>query len=622
MTNRKINDTYELWTFLKTEGGFDTKNYDKAMFTQLMSAFKISSEKDFETALKQWIKQEDFIVNFFQLLQPFSLMISDILSLFAKYEIKESNNNFEILFNSSQMKKELSFNISNFIEYQKIVQKVISGHKEYIDNLGKVARKMWNMYKHRKSNIPEFLHWNETYTAGIYIPEFKFEWIPLSENKKFDKLVSEIFDVWDEIKKILQSIAPTREERMSIYHKGNSQYQEILQSETDYWLRNILNQILTMAEDYPTMNEKEQNHICNIVNDILKVIDKKSYQKEISVKSLQEILKLPVWKHRYEVYSIWVFSQIIEALSTLNVRIISENGKLSFSFSGRELASINNSDCCMKLWSELRTECIVPPVSKKRKNNIQPDYSIIKDLPKEDANSSILVVECKQYKKQSLKNFSEAIIDYANNRPKADIFLVNYGEMEKGSVLSAVEKKISKDIIQDRISIFSELRPDKQEKDVFKKAVKYSIFKYICKNIKFTDFKLEWNEVPKDLDLHLFFYPKGSNDVKKLSYNENQITTAKISEDITSGFGPESIHITHWEEGVYYLSVHNYSKDAPLADCKGKLTCSSEVAQQEFICPEQGNGDWWNIIEIDTTNGKFNLINKIEDSPIKYIGDC
>jgi len=621
----EIKNTYELWKFLKTEGGFDPKNYDEEMFRELKAAFSISSDNDFEIALKKSIKQEDFIVAFFQLLQPFPLMISDILSLFDKYGVKQSNKNFEIPFYSHQMKKTLNFNIQNFIEYKEIVEKVISVRKEYIDNLNKVTKKMWEiwkMYHNKENDIPEFSKWNDVYEKGINIPEFKPEWIPSSKNKNFDKLISEIFDVWHTVREILLSITHTRKEHKS---NPNSPYYDILQNETDYWLRAMLDVILAMAKYYSTLDEEKQKQICDKINDILKMIDKKSYQEEISVKSMQEILKLPVWKHRYEVYSIWVFSQIIDALSILNIKIIlDKDGKLSFSFSGSELASINNSNCSMKLWSELRTICIKPPVSKKRKQKIRPDYSIVKGPP-EDVNSSILVVECKQYKKQNVRNFSEAVIDYANNRPKADIFLVNYGKMEKDSISFAIEEKLGKDI-DNRISLFSELRPDKQEKNVFQKSVKKSIFKRICKKFaKPANFKLEWNEVPKDLDIHLFFYPKESKDVKILNYQEKQIPNADISKDITSGFGPESIQITHWEEGVYYLSVHNYSKDAALSGCKGKLTYFFEADQQEniCICPEEGSGNWWNIIEMDTTSGNFKLINKIEDTePRNFANSC
>jgi hypothetical protein len=611
MCSKKINNTYELWTFLKNEGGFDAKGYDKDMFDELMHSFKMYPEHKFETALKkQQIKQEEFIVNFFQLLQPFSLMISNILALFEKNGIKQSNKNIEISFDSSLVNKKLSFNISNFIEYQEIVKKVICAHEKHIANIGKFTWEMWEIYRNRitkETQIPEFLKWKEVYEKGIVIPEAKFEWIPSSKDKDFDKLISEIFDVWNTVKDILQSIAPTKEERKSIYSKRSSPYQPILQNETDYWLQKALEKIFAMARDYSGLDKKEQTDICDKLNEILQKLDKKTYTKEVSAKSLQEVLKLPVWKHRYEVYSIWIFSQIIEALDgTLNVNILNKDGELCFSFPDSKLALINN----LQLWSELRTKCIVKPISKERKCNIQPDYSIIT----EDTSSSILVIECKQYKKQSVKNFSEAIIDYANNRPNAKVFLVNYGPMIKESILSRVGKSLNKDDIG-RISLFKELRPNSQENIDFRKAVKKCIYQYIYRDFIFTEpasFELKWNASPRDLDIHLFFVSK-EGEQKILNYKEKQIPYANITEDITSGFGPETIKVDRWEEGVYYLSVHNFSEDSPLADCGGKLTISVGESKLEYTCQETGMGNWWNILKIDTINRTFSLINKIED---------
>jgi hypothetical protein len=70
---------------------------------------------------------------------------------------------------------------------------------------------------------------------------------------------------------------------------------------------------------------------------------------------------------------------------------------------------------------------------------MQPDYSLITS-PITSPESSILEVECKQYLVASKRKFADALTDYANGRPNAQIVLVNYGRASS-DILNEVDRR-------------------------------------------------------------------------------------------------------------------------------------------------------------------------------------
>lgn len=88
----------------------------------------------------------------------------------------------------------------------------------------------------------------------------------------------------------------------------------------------------------------------------------------------------------------------------------------------------------LELWSELRSPA-TDPVG--RVGEVQPDYRLRAAGAGPAATTDFLVVECKQYKRSSKRNFSAALTDYARASPFAQVVLVNYGPVLP-SVLATV----------------------------------------------------------------------------------------------------------------------------------------------------------------------------------------
>jgi hypothetical protein len=156
-------------------------------------------------------------------------------------------------------------------------------------------------------------------------------------------------------------------------------------------------------------------------------------QTEVGLeRDLRDLLNLPIWKRRHELYAVWVGSRIADALrrpradGLRKARLVwhPDGDTLRFPFSGAQLASAEVAKRRFEFWTEKKTPLSPSGVSGRR--NIQPDYRL-DEMPVHRLKATRFVVECKQYLKWSIKNFGEALADYAAGCPEAVIVLVNYG---------------------------------------------------------------------------------------------------------------------------------------------------------------------------------------------------
>lgn len=265
---------------------------------------------------------------------------------------------------------------------------------------------------------------------------------------------------------------------------------------------------------------------------------------------LQEILSLPYWKKRYELYSAWISTQIIESLKDRAIEYHVVNGMLSFSFNGSLIATCRGLQPPLEIWTEKRTKA-ARLISKYRKSGIQPDYTLAigsADTPE----NSIAVVECKQYKTPGTQNFREAIIDYANGRKNAEILLVNYGPV------SLDKLNIEDTDIKNRSSCVEYMKPDSRTVTAFKEQLRKKVITYYQshaqKDGRFRypwtspgsecSIKLSWKEIPSDLDLHLRIGGEANGNFH-IYYAEmgqrKEIPYAVLDRDVKDGWGPEVI---------------------------------------------------------------------------------
>jgi hypothetical protein len=153
---------------------------------------------------------------------------------------------------------------------------------------------------------------------------------------------------------------------------------------------------------------------------------------------LERILSLPVWRHRHELYAVWVATEIIRVLPGHEVQLHHEDGKIVFAFKETEVARIVSASPERRLLSERRVE-LVDPIGKGRTGGVQPDYGIWSQEP--SGERCRLIIEVKHYKQSKTGSFQDVLTDYARAHPSAKIALVNHGSIPS-SILDGVDRMV------------------------------------------------------------------------------------------------------------------------------------------------------------------------------------
>jgi len=634
----------DVWIFLKTQGGLDTKVYDASLVEELRSRLSLPPTGDFENLLgTEDISIEDFVTAFFQTIQPYAEMMADLLRMFEKAGAKQTDKNLAILFRFDQNLPELSFDLSHFRDWLETWTRVIGRYLTNMWNydtlwaLNKVLSEWdWSI----RLRDAEAQRWVSEYLEQQVWPDFSLS-APRCDDSGLDQRLNRAWRVWrkvveesskyDRDRDVLRKTAfeqPTDLPSGDLADEHREDWSPSLlgRIDSDHWAGSFALGAYHKAETLsvlPSAKRRQRaSELRSSLDDVFERVPKVQVERETFIRELQEFLKLPIWQRRHELYSAWISTQLLDALEGTSVRIHQVGGTLVFSFSGTHLATADSFDPRLHVWTELRSP-LTAPVGKGRKKAIQPDYSLITD-PVTSPEASILEVECKQYRRPSRRNFADALTDYARGRPNALVVLVNYGAASK-SILDSVDPSV-----RDRTSLIGEMRPgSKLAQERFRRIVKEAIYRRYgltagmdveqmhisLSNIG--QIHLSWGALPPDLDLYLRIDAAAMADEIYYSHmgSMDKEPWVQLDTDIQSGPGTETITITRWINGKYHCAVHNYSKEPSLAGCGAHVTFTCGREQRQFQCPLEGTGDWWSVFVLDARTGKIEAINKIVHRP-------
>jgi len=467
------NGTLNLWKQLKKSGNFSDSDYDKCIIDQLKDA--LSATDNIEETIQE-ISEERFLICFFKTLSPLITMYTDILNFFERCGANTSYKNIEIRI-ESKTSGFVNFNADYFthaketiIHIKKLLQKV----KLTADGV----KIFWKFSECKRNNVGKFNltneslnKWHDIYNKETIIcPNVKIDFDDIIKNSSIKdtpvkNALSKAYVFWKALYDYFKSNNLLLREDLRTFlenQKEDNDNKEILRQENDYILDSALGTLYYIAEKYASLSNDKQDEIMKILNEFDNYFF--DVPSDILFKKIENFLKLPVWEHRHELYSVWIFTRMIADFHDDDLSFDIKNNTLSFTFSKELILSAKLNGVKIDFWNELRTEVITPLLGEGRKNNIQPDYSIVCGCA-DDINSCIAVVECKHYKKPNYTNFSQAIIDYANNRPNAKIFLVNYGEFD-------VQKLTSKNSIgKNKYKLLPLCRPESNNSNLLSKYI-------------------------------------------------------------------------------------------------------------------------------------------------------
>lgn len=579
---------------------------------------------------------------FFEILRPFSTMKYDILEMLSAAGARKGDDNIKIRFQLSDSDDPLDLLLNEFREQMDVIERrsvLLSVREWKSDVLWRIPRIAEAHLPQKRRPLPSAS--TEDQEIGRWIEQSRstrrFESFPEVWPTGIDELDQRLRIVVDLIQQILdefrrygndylsarramERVEETRD-AVELLPKDSTRFplRQLYFLESDFWLASVGEWLLAVRVAAKSMGRSGGTVATTIseLDNIIPSVHSSIAERDEIIRQLMDILNLPVWKKRHAVYAVWIGSQIWQALKNeWHFAFHLHNDILSFAFSGVHLATLlrPGTDEVHSWWTELRTPCANLP-SGHRSRAIQPDFRV-RRAPFSSPESDTLVVEVKQYKRSSTRNFSAALDDYAFACPKAHVLLANYGPISP-RVLDAVSPTHKK-----RTSAVAFVRPDKPDNCLqFQRQIGAALN---C-NSKVTlaesigKVELKWNAHPADLDLHLF-----QNSLAGSARDEGDVYFGRpkngesihLTADITAGFGPEAL-LFRGASGPWTVCVNQFSADGSLALSGATVVVYSDVGGTkkiaQFDCPRNGTGRWWVVCQLDFSAGCIRSINRLAE---------
>jgi hypothetical protein len=612
-----------------SKGGRDV--YDHELIDSLCSKlFPADRSKTPIKALLQRSKlsAEALIRAFFATLAPFAAMKVDILTMLTDAGAKGSGDALRIRFNFDPKREPLDLLLSEFREQMESVTEItverplLTLPKEpwAIPRAG-VAYRDGFPTRGESSTTPGLSAWLTIYTSNGLFEALPDDW--RTGQSDVDERLGRVVQLTNTVLSAFRRYAANHEElRLAASEEGRRaipdpiepSVQQLWQIESDYWPKAIVNWIEQRRHDVRVKDEAALQRMMAAIDTLLPPSSETELVSEL-VRQLEDVLNLPIWRYRHEVYAVWLGSQIHHSLKSLGWRFQFHlrDDRLEFAFRGVHLATMfgQTDEQVLFWWTELETPHQALP-SGHRTSAIKPDYRI-RRAPLSDADADILVVEAKQNLKSATREFTNAVRDYAFGCPRAEVLLANYGPIAL-TALSQVEPGL-----QDRIELHARVHPGELAKvSAFRMAIADAVTAAVGlpkrQRLEYpVEVRLTWSASPRDLDLHVL---REGPITGHAYYSQRDVAGVHLSDDVQAGHGPEIAEIEP-SDATYLVAVHQFSLDGELSASQAKVSFRGiDSDPSTFDVPRGKSGRWWRVARIDMVAGSITAINTLDDAPI------
>jgi hypothetical protein len=495
-----IETAEALWNSLNSAGRLSPKSHDKKFVEDLRRGLNISPDADIGEYLRaKKIEPTPLLIAVINALQPFSMMLNDIYAMFAEGGVRHSNDDVLIQFDFGEADK-LKFDANHFRTALKTLGKLnstVSLHAFKPRDLNDISWGILEALAHRHSA-------NEaggSSTNAMIIGQRNGQPVSSYEataNDAANKWIEDPggwpypepppFPQWTGNDPMGKAIAPFSNaiEQLCFRTRRYSSQKELRKNrgsaspQTDkripisLWSEDLL---AWVQDDHPVrlsylrvlwlcheLAPKNANDRMAFAIEIEKLISEHSEieQKTQSTDVLNDLLNLPIWQQRSQLYSVWLITVLKRELkSDERFELQGTNGRLDFAFSPTHIADLHVGPNVLKLVAELRASAEdIELAGEGRKQNIQPDYSLIQSIPGED-DRVIYVLEAKQYAKANTLNFNKALRDYASVHTQAIVALANYGPIPDSQPKKLIKlcKELGDTYVSERCKAFANVNP-------------------------------------------------------------------------------------------------------------------------------------------------------------------
>jgi len=435
----------------------DGSGRDDALWTELITRlnFPISTTNIPQALEDSNTSVEDFIRAFFTCFEPFAVMMADICLVMQKLDAQKSYRSLSVSYTFSGEDDVVDFSLSHFRDfwrsYQKLYQRAVFRFwNEYdIDRFREDLERHSLAYSINSATTSENEHWMPS-------DNFPSEW---NSDKEVMSIAKTLQALWNSLVEVssysseVDAISSVLVDTHSQKEWRNDEFEEedtlgrffINQEVTARPLNtddvNHLKEIICLAsgnlcqiailrqnEDSPKFgDEYEYNKPNSLVGIIKHYYDLPTEERIIESLSeeIHTILNLPVWKHRWQLYQVWVGLYALDRLQNtgLSLNVYIENSKIElYEQHPAQIADIAGCRVPVSYWAELQTAVTGPD---EKINSIRPDYKLAKSSVTNPINT-LLLIEAKQRRFMSIPNMEKLYNRYKQGCPDGTLIFVNY----------------------------------------------------------------------------------------------------------------------------------------------------------------------------------------------------
>lgn len=409
-----------------------------------------------------------------------------------------------------------------------------------------------------------------------------------SGDARVDGRASRVVDLVRYVLGRLESIgADTVEVRDRVFGDADedldAEQREIGQAAADFWPLSVASGVhgwvAAIARGATTSSDEQLEELDRWL-DGFEAGEARDMTVERAVDLLTDVLSLPAWGKRHELYSAWIATQVDRALDS-RLEFVVTDGALRFPFRATLLARLDPPDGDLTLWCEVRLPA-AGPLGGGRKANIQPDYCFRRGSD----DVTVAAVEVKQYKAAASGRHAVTMRDYVGSLPGAPVFLVAHGPLGDGA-LDAVPVAE-----RGRGHLHPNVRPDRpRESGLFRADVAAS---FPPPRRRPARIELRWSPRVHDVDLHVRL---GDSET---SYKGNASHSVLRKDEVEGG--PEIVDLVPGVDGMVEVRVHVYSSSS-LEEARPVVAFFGEDGLVAELVPTQAVLDsgerWWTVAHIE-----------------------
>ena len=454
----------DVYRFLRDEGLMlrrDGTGRDDALWAELV--FRLGFDPDI-TDLPSGLEArnttvEEFVQAFLTCFEPFAVMMADICLFMERHGAVRSYHGLAISYQFSEDDKAVKFTLSHFQEFWR------SYHKVY----ERAVFQLWSLWNLR-SYVNDLAKHIDAYSVLSIKTERPIpQWAPgqsvpieLQSDEAVLAHANILHELWGSVQRSINRSDQEVPPPSSPFIAGNDNMNEgagrifrnqelaglhPLSVQELAELRELLiaghqhlvkaSWLLSESAKVPAFSASYEYGEPNSLPVILEQYkDLPTYQRlvESLAEELHSILQLPVWKHRWQLYQVWVGLFVLDLLREqgLDFAVHAPDGKLElYEHHPAHIADLRKCKSFISFWAELQTAVTGDSGSVQ---SIRPDYRLVRS-PFTQPKSTLLLVEAKQRISMTSMQLQKLCERYRAGCPEGSLLFVNYDDFPRNDDL-------------------------------------------------------------------------------------------------------------------------------------------------------------------------------------------